>query len=189
MTAPWMIAVVVLWIVTALLTVIVLGLLRRLDATLMEMASRLGKPVAGALDVLPVGAQVPQFDAVDESGRQVHSALDMSTDPAIWLLIGGSCKECDDLIGQMVRHPNLSSDIPLVLVGDDTVQERERLGGVAATKLFQRHSTVRRAFSCNVTPFAFALDDRGRVAASDIINRVEHLYELAGLNVSASTSS
>lgn len=182
MSGPWIAVVVVLWVVVVVLGVVVLGLLRRVGDVLAAVEARLQQPVASVSNGLPVGARVPRFEAVTESGETVSSGrLGVG---GVYVLLRSGCGPCDGLVGELAGLADPLAGVRLVLVGDDTVEQRDRLAGVDAVRVYQREGQVSRAFACTAVPYAFAVDgdgdgDGGVVVAAGAADRLSQLRALA----------
>lgn len=183
MSGPWIAAVVVLWVAVVLLGIIVLGLLRRVDDVLAAVEARLQPPAAPS-NGLPVGARLPAFEAVTESG-QVVSCGQFGVGAGVYVLVSTGCGACDALVGELVGQSDPLGGIRLVVVGEDTAQQRQSLAGVDATRMYQRGREVTDAFACTGVPYACAVDGQGVIVAAGAPNRVSQLRALAATLTSA----
>lgn len=184
MSGPWIVVVAVLWAVVVLLGVVVLGLLRRVNDVLVAVEVRLQQPVPSASNGLPVGARVPVFEAVAESGGLVSWDW-FGVGAGVYVLVRLGCAGCDVLVGELVGLSDPLGGVRLVVVGEDTAEQRHRLAGVDAMRMYQRGREVSDAFACTGVPYAFAVDDQGVVVAAGAANRVLQLRGLAAALASA----
>lgn len=173
-----MAAVVALWVVVVLLGLLVLGLLRRVNDVLIAVEERLAVSPAGPAEGLPVGARLPEFAVVSEPGEE-QSSEDLELGPAVWLLLSAGCPACTRIVEELAGHPDPLHGMRLVVVADDTAEERQRLAGLEATHIYQRDREVAAAFACSATPYGFAVNAAGEVVASGPAGQLDQLRGLA----------
>jgi hypothetical protein len=183
MSAPWIALVVVLWLAVVALTVIVLGLIRRVDRLenlptrpTRSIPSRLG-PAVGSL--LPAVAGYEQLTG--PGPRQSRLILFLSS----------TCAACggltDELRAQAPDGPGgfrWLGDAELVVVSD--AAGASDIASVTEI-VFQTDGALSTAWGIPGTPFAVAVDAGGRVVSSAFASTLAQLRELID-NLGAATS-
>ena len=169
MTGPWIIAFLGLCALVALLTVVLLGLMRRV-AILLESL----QPPPDLRDILPVGSKVPAFEVRDEIGGLIGSD-DLIREPTVLLMLSSGCSPCRRLAAELeAAHPELPVPTIALVDGDDDVTTFGRLGFPV-----HRSATAFQAFRSSATPVGFALDRDRVVVARGVVNSADRLTELA----------
>jgi len=184
MPGTWMALVIVLWVVVILLSVIVLGLIRRLSRL-----ERMG--FAGGYDPEPVvdGAAISGGPAVGSQLPPIPAYETFSTTAALrdrkrlMLFVGDSCRACRRLARELddasARDRLMTElrDTALVLVTEeDDVDDFANLPAAAVLAARQELSS---GWGVPGTPFAVAVDEHGTVRGSAFTSTSSALCEVA----------
>jgi peroxiredoxin len=170
LTAPWVVAFIVLWIAVISTMLLALGLIKRVGPALeaLESAMREG---------LVEGSKLPAFEAVRASG-EVLSAEDMKGVPGVILFLSPGCQPCERIADELRGTvPQLVADLYLVV--PDTEEGRRATSGLETRVLYQRGNSVSKAFATNITPHAFAIDSSGVIVGQRVPGSVQDLERLA----------
>lgn len=173
MTAPWIAALVAVWVVLAVLSIVVLGALRRITGVLERAEAALQQ--SGGLDVggASVGSFVPPFELIDEGGARVTSA-ELLREPTLLLFLGASCGPCHSLaprLGELAGLP-----LAVVLEGG---AGRSSLSIPDGVPVFSDGSgSAASAFDTRVTPHAFVADVGGFVMDRAVPGSIDDLWRL-----------
>lgn len=176
MTAPWIVLVLSLWLAFVLLTLVVVGVLRRVWVTL-ERVDALGAAGDGITGLAP-GSKLPNFEARDEHGDIVTERL-LAGRKAVILFMGPDCSPCTDLAAELARLPDSPLPVHLIVVTNETNEGDGLSFGSAATVVYQKDKEVSSAFRTAIFPYAFALDEDGTLVQRSVTNSVENLKRLA----------
>lgn len=176
MPAPWVALIVVLWAVVIMLTVVVLGLLRRIQhlqpSPLPAAAPRptLSGPTLGRL--------VPVVDGYEELAPR---PLDHR--PRVVLFLSSSCGMCVKVAeGLRSRYacldaPTCFDDVDLVLVTDPA--GATSLADLASLVISQTDGKLSERWQIPGTPYAVAVGDDGIVRAASFVTDFVDLCEIA----------
>jgi hypothetical protein len=166
-----MVAFLGLSALVGLIGFLILGLMRRVVLLLEALEDRAGSQIHGGL---PSGSRVPAFEVLDGDGSLISSA-ELLHEPVVVLLVSSSCSPCLDLAAELrgLRSP---LPIPLIVIRDGHDQPNG-FDGLGHQVL--RDVSAFRAFANSATPFGYAVDADGTVAASGVTSTSEALLELA----------
>jgi hypothetical protein len=179
MSGPWIAAFLALSTLVVIMALLVLGLLRRVSPLLeqAESALRNAGSVPGPLQGLPIGAELPQFEARDIRGSVVTEA-DFAGTPAVVLFIDPGCRPCERLVAELRRGWEVQQGARLwVITGDGHESDLDLPG--QATVLVQSDDRISRAFQTSITPHAFAIGVNGTIVNRDIPDSTDALVKLA----------
>ncbi|MHB1242467.1 MAG: peroxiredoxin family protein [Gaiellaceae bacterium] len=180
MSVPWIIAFVALSFVVLIVGLLVVGIQRRLSTVLeaAEAVVRLSGTQFGA-GGLPAGSVVPNFEAYDEHGQPISSAV-LLAEPAIVVFLASDCEPCHRLVAELSVNERVSTlgvDLVIVLsAGDVGLRLPERDG---LTVVSQRDREVANAFDTKAAPHAFAVGAERTIVASGTPNSFGQLEQLA----------
>ena len=182
MTAPWIAAFVALWLLTVVVAVVVTGILKRSTVALERLDDYMtAQGRASDMTRLPIGSDIPRFDAEDLQGRRVASD-ELFARPAVVLFLGDEgCAPCDELIDELMRSELRTGGTQLVVVG-----RREIVGSLAqrfgndTLRVFVEGAAAQfsRSFDNRISPQAFRVEPPGTLAAVEIPNTVKELEML-----------
>ena len=182
MSAPWIVAFGVLAALVAVVTFVLLGVLRRC-LPLLEQADALLRD--GAAPPIPVGltagTRVPDFRVVDPGSGAAFGISDLNGRRSIVLFLGPSCPACRTLLTELEAAESLSLRCELIVV-DDASPEGLRFPASAPFRVvYQDHGELSSVFETDWTPHAFAIDERGVVAAVAAPNTLAQLVQFAAV--------
>lgn len=183
MTGPWIVAFAALWIVVVLLTLVVLGVLRRVIPILAQAEEALSRATeAGRHGGLRAGAQVPPFSVQTLSGATLNET-DLRGSPSAVLFLGHTCKACEWLVADLNvgRIPQLGA--LLVVVSDDARQAQAFRSAGDIAIVAEDGGALARAFESDRTPQAFVVGEDGRIRGSGTPNDWQDLQDLLSQHV------
>lgn len=176
---PWIIAFAALSFVVLIVGLLVVGIQRRLSTVLeaAEAVVRLSGASFGAAG-LPAGSVVPYFEAYDEQGRPISSAV-LLAEPAIVVFLASDCEPCHRLVADLatIETRPLGVELIVVLSEGDTGLRIPTLGGL--TPVYQRDRGVAAAFDSSASPHAFAIGSERTIVGSATPNSFGQLEQLA----------
>lgn len=172
--------VTVLALLVLILTLLVIGLLRRATPVL-ERAERLlaAGGSAGALEGLPVGALVDSF-VVDAADRQVPSTDVLTSPLSTVLFLSTHCEPCQRLSAEMAGRHWDNPSAPLVVV-QSVDRGSDPLPVVADAVMYTQGESqpVSAAFGTNISPHAFVVESNGTVVAKVVPESLTQLWQVA----------
>jgi hypothetical protein len=166
-----MVAFLGLSALVGLIGFLILGLMRRVVLLLEALEGRTGSQTHAGL---PIGSRVPAFEVLDDGGRLLSSAQ-LLHEPVVVLLVSPGCSPCLDLAAEL-RDLGSPLPIPLIVIRDGHDQPHA-FDGLGHQVL--RDVSAFRAFANSATPFGYAVNADGTVAASGVTGTSEALVELA----------
>lgn len=180
----FVVSYIVLWASVVLIGFLVVGMARHI----LILHQRLG-PRGGMLPSssgLPVGTQVPNIhvrEAGAEAPIEIHSLL--SPRGVTLGFVRSGCESCDDLLGELLKHPELVGELNLTIVVpvDD---EPDALGfarSAGIPVLVDDSEFISGRLGVPGVPFFFVLDASGRVVEKGVANTVEQLEVLATVQI------
>jgi thiol-disulfide isomerase/thioredoxin len=180
MSTPWLVAFFLLSALVAMLSVLVVGLMRRIAATLEHL-----EPVFSVLAPrhgLAPGSKAPDFVAYDAEGELVRSHSMVRR--RIILFLSSECQPCRQLKEQLAETAWAYPEVQLVAVLEDDLSSRSFSLPRWITPIFEREREVSNAFRTEAVPNAFAIDAQGIVIGSrpprgpsDLIGLANELME------------
>lgn len=186
MTGPWVAAFLVLWVVVAALTLVLIGLVRRVALLLQT-----NQPSASSLDELsqlPLLAQVPNFSLLDPELGPV--SLDAALEEtSIILLTRRGCRPCATLLDGLESLRTMAYDLlPLIVISDEPHQENGAGTTPAGYRvLYDPRNESATVFRTPATPYAFVLSADRLVLEKRIPEGVEDLFDLSSNQMSRVT--
>jgi hypothetical protein len=175
MPIGWAITVVVLCVAVAILSIVVLGLLRQITPVL-ERAASLGEfsPLSGPA----VGSQLPHFAAEGPDG--LVTAEQLRGAPVLLLFLSVGCGPCHDLAEELSRADigDLAPQL-VVVTGAGGLRELGLPAGLRV--LTETDSEVRGALSVTSSPLVIGVSPDGIVRSVDPVNTVGQLRGLASV--------
>jgi peroxiredoxin len=175
MTGPWIVAFLVLWTITLLNGVLLLGLLNRVTPVLEQAEARLAIASMDAALGLSPGTPVPDFEVKTDDGTTV-ARDDFLGRPWIALFLAGGCKPCQTLADDLRAH---SSELAAELVIVVDASDNDLAADLPHRVVRQQDRELARAFENAVTPQAFAIDSTGWVVDRSVTTTLDQLEALA----------
>lgn len=175
MTGPWIAALVALSALVFLLTLLVLGTLRRITPLLERTEAWLAAAPPHQSGLSP-GTAVPPFVAVDNTGETFTTA-DLRGSRTLVLFLGSGCQACDRFVGDL--RAGLAPDVGarLIVIAEDPEEARD-LAASGVRVLVQEEHSLSRVFQSDRIPHAFVLGEEATVIASSWPNDWEGLRNL-----------
>lgn len=171
MSGIWLASYLVLWVLTLVTVVLVLGLARELGA----IHRRFGSPGALMTDAgLDIGATAPAFTAAEvPSGREVTFHPTGSRD-ALLLFVAPQCGSGLELLPRLAAGWTEWQQRVVCAIAcegsEAEVQAFADLAGVSLPMLADPLAQIRGAYGHPPTPFGFLIDAAGIVKLKGIIN-------------------
>jgi thiol-disulfide isomerase/thioredoxin len=173
MTAPWIAAFIVQWILVLGLAGVVLGVLRRTTAALSVTA-----PSPQVDQGPPPGAPLPLLEGTDIDGQPTDTS-DLVGDRFVLLALSPGCGPCkalaEDLDG---AAPQLLARVVVASPGTD-LGPLGLPGGVRTVALGDRR--LSEVLGVTATPYALAVAADGIVEAARIVNTADDVSRLLGI--------
>jgi len=177
MSAPWIALVVVLWLAVVVLTVIVLGLIRRVDR-LEGLPTRPGRFTPSQLGPA-IGSRPPAV-----AGYELLTGAQPRVSRLV-LFLSSTCGACrrltDELRSRALGEPGGFSwlgDAELVLVSD--AAGASAIADIVTEIVVETDGALSTSWGIPGTPYAVAIDARGHVGASAFVSTLAQLRELIG---------
>ncbi len=181
---------VALWLLLLVTALLVLLLYRHFGLMSMETLPGVQR------DGIPVGDRAPVIEGITSSGEMLE-IVPGTTSPLLLLFASpecGPCKVVAPFVSTLSREAlqgHLSLEVAVVAAGDADVAARmsESFTSAVAT-LGDSGRVVFDAYRVRVTPFAFLVDEQGRVRSKGLCGDSRRLHDLlaaAGLSEAALT--
>lgn len=173
----WVAALAVLWLLVLFVAFIVLGLLRqlsyanwRIEQLAATMPSRIRR------DGLSPGRSAPEFTLPAADGGEV-SLSDFAGRRVLLVFTQPGCGPCEQIVPALNDLERRGPVRTVVISNGELAATRAWAAEHVALfpVLSQEHFRVSRQYEVFATPFAFAVDERGRIAAKGIVNTGEHI--------------
>lgn len=170
MTDPWILVFGVLTCAVVVLSVLYVGLLRRVSSVLEDAEQAIGRSPAYPPDMgLRTGEKIDSAVTTDGSGRQVELTELIAERSAIVLLAAADCDPCHRLLEDVSSQGWAHESVQLIVVLDEPTHLDSVLAAANVAVLYQgAHQSVSRAVRSNIFPHAFAVS-RNIVVASPVI--------------------
>ncbi len=174
MTTGWIIAYALLALTVVFLTLVVIGILRRVAPLLDQRAGNQGLELGG----LRVLATVPSIELVDRDGGDVRFPDGLS-ETVIVLLLESSCAPCRTLVEALTRVDGEVGGLPVVALLDDSSAARAFPLPPTVDFLYGRRDLIANAFATAATPYAFAVAAGGVVLEKRVPRDLDDLRLMA----------
>lgn len=166
-------------LVVAVLSVIVVGLLRRFSEALERVEQRLTAAASIPETGLQRGQRVPSFTVRTAADVLVQLPMDGPLLSVLVLLEPG-CVPCDSLAAELDQGGWLVGDVPLFVVLPDGPASRAMAPNTSGAHIvYQAERAASKAFEVNVSPVAFAVDSAGVIVDNIVPDGTGALLELA----------
>lgn len=160
-----------LWIVVAVQTFLLLGALRQLGLIQLRLGSDSGILITP--EGLERGAMAPAFEAEVLTG-QVVRRTDFLGRRLLLVFISPSCVSCKQLIPHLnAIYDEYRHDVDVLAVCNGSrgsCSKFARLYGIRPSVVSDLANSIASDFGTSATPFAFLLDEQGRVLIRGIAN-------------------
>jgi methylamine dehydrogenase accessory protein MauD len=182
MDGVYVISYIMLWALTLILVIVVLGLLNAVTT----LRQRLG-PEPGALAINDgplIGSQAPRLEGTLLSG--VHIGRAASDHTTVLVFVSPTCDPCLRLLPQISGFVRRTPEVDLFVIlqgSAKSARELVSLYEIPANVLVDTDGTITAAFGVRATPFGLAIDTDWIVRTKGIANDAGHLEALARFNV------
>lgn len=176
MTWPWVVAFIVLWATVVALTILVIGLLRRISPALEQAEQTLRASNVLESGLAP-GSPAGAFTVWDAEGRAFTDA-DLRGEPSIVVFVERGCDPCDDVASELSGLAEPATAARVFVVTDASATESAMSLGPHVTVLHDADKSAARAFNNTVFPYGFALDATGILVARGIATSVDAIHRL-----------
>jgi methylamine dehydrogenase accessory protein MauD len=139
----------------------------QLEATTPRRAGR---------DGLPVGRRAPEFTSPSAAGGEV-SLRGFAGRKVLLVFTQSGCGPCHDIIPELSRVQR-GGEHQVIVVNNGTADEAREMaaeGVVEFPILVQEHFELSKRYEVYATPFAFAIDEGGTIAAKGLVGMGQHL--------------
>jgi len=174
LSAPWIAAVVCLWVVVVVLAVVVAGVLRRV-ATVLESLPAAGQAGRVMPAGPPVGDRLPGLEVVREDGSVM--SLSELPGPLVLAVLTSHCSPCL-AVADRLRDPELAARLDgLVVLTDGEGRGRLALGDPVVV-LADSRGELMSVLQLPGTPFVVGVDCDGVIGSAQILGGPEQLVDL-----------
>lgn len=175
MSTSWLIAFSLLGAVVIVQAIALIGLQAKIGIVLTRVEGFLGSvDLEERFRGLPIGALAPALPARRIAGspaRLGHAAT-------LLLFTEADCNPCDALLRQLCDHLEPLPDVQPVLVAQPTAKHPAPSLPAQWTVLVQEDRAASRAYQISAVPYAYVIDERGKITAAGIPNSVTDLLTL-----------
>ena len=173
MSGLWLGSYLALWAVVLVELATIAILFRQLGLRLLNSAAGISR------SGIAVGRQAPSVTGLDEDWKTVD--LDAgSLQRSIILFAATGCVPCARLMPDLALFAQRNPDVVIRVVTPDSVDANRRFAAEhSITMPVINASEANERFEVKATPFAFVIDQTGRVAAKGLVNRYDDLDRLA----------
>ncbi len=184
MSDTWLATYVLLWIVVAVQSLLLVGALRQLGLLEMRFGAEPGPLITK--DGLPRGTPAPLFEAQRAFGGVV-SLSQYAGRRLLLAFLSPTCTSCKRLIPHLneVRR-EYARDVEVLAICrgmPEVCEQFARLHQMSFPVAIDVDDTIAHSYGINLTPFAYLLDQQGRVLIRGIANdwtQLEHLIAEEG---------
>jgi methylamine dehydrogenase accessory protein MauD len=174
---------IILWIITVLLTVMVLLLYRQFGLSWMRGRERM------SLHGLDVGSTAPAVTLNGNGRAALPVDWQRSARPSVAVFALPSCPICKQLAERLAESPAPANRIERFWFDAEPPACSEDLERAGWRVSVSPDEAAHRAFEVGGLPFAYAIDARGRIAAKGLVNHPEDVDELAAVAAEASAAT
>jgi methylamine dehydrogenase accessory protein MauD len=178
MSIIWVSALIVLWVLVLALGFLLVGALRnvglltwRLEQLEATTPSRLGR------SGLSPGKKAPDFTLPSVGSGEV-SFRDFAGRKVLLVFVQTNCGPCHEIVPELNKFAGQHPEIQIIAVNHATPEDaREWISETKARfpVLIQEDWAVSKRYEVFATPFAFIVDEQGRIAAKGIVSQRHHL--------------
>ncbi len=185
MSAIWVISTVVLWIFVLVLAFLVFVLYRQVG--LMY----LGRAAAVSRDGIPEGTQAPDFSAPDING-QAHRLRSYRGSRVLLVFGSPHCRPCQQLIPDLNAYAEANSGkVRAFFLSGAPQEDNTRFASLFDVRVpiltIPEDESLQGRYLARVTPFAFAVDEEGKIMGKGLVNSRIHIEVLFDRPVAAET--
>ena len=187
MSAIWIISTVILWVFVLALAFLVFVLYRQVG--LMY----LGRAAAVSRDGIPEGTEAPDFAAPDIDG-QMHRLRTYRGSRVLLVFGSPHCRPCQQLILDLNAYAEANSGkVRTFFLSGAPQEDNTRFASLFDIRVplltIPEDESLQSRYLARVTPFAFALDEEGKVMGKGLVNTRIHLEVLFDRPVAAEVTA
>jgi methylamine dehydrogenase accessory protein MauD len=176
----WLISYIALWILVALLTVVVLGLVRQLGLIHLRLGPE--EHLTTTREGLEVGTPAPVFREIDILNKKEITVADLKGRPSVLVFVSPSCAPCAALMPHLNAFQRTNDGKANILLFSQS-EPQPCLELIQAHKLklpviSDPEGSISKAYKVHATPFAYGLDEEGLVRRRGIANDLQGLEAL-----------
>jgi methylamine dehydrogenase accessory protein MauD len=176
----WLISYIALWILVALLTIVVLGLVRQFGLIYLRLGPE--QHLATTREGLDLGKSAPVFRGLNLLNENEIALDDLLGHQSVLVFVSPSCIPCIELMPHLNTFQNSNNGKVKILL----VCQSESRASLELTKKYNlkmpvvsdSEGEISKAYQVFVTPFAYRLDEEGLVRRRGIVNDFEGLEAL-----------
>jgi hypothetical protein len=172
MSTPWIAVMVVQWIVIVVLSLVQIGIFRRLLPILERTTDGVLVPPSGPR----AGTALPEFAATLEDGETITLAQIVGR-PFVLLFVRQGCEPCRRLLDRLQKDTDVADAVPVYAVVDPHHLPELPLP-VWVTPLLEPGGRISRLMQITATPMAVAVDTSGTVTESLVPSGPTDLHRL-----------
>lgn len=179
MTGFWLASYIALWVVIGLLAFVVMGLLRQFGLLQMRMGIEPGVLITG--EGLERGVEAPEFEALDVVSTRVFRSSELRGRRAVLVFLTPTCGECREVAKQLSDVANQWREIQFLGVCYGSEQACEELAAQSSLRvplLRDLENSISSAYGVRSTPFAYLIDEEGRILMRGVVNTWPQLQAL-----------
>ena len=180
MSGLWLISYIALWILVALLTVVVLGLVRQLGLIHLRLGPE--EHLLTTREGLEVGTPAPVFREIDLLSEKDIALDDLKGRPSVLVFVSPSCAPCTALMPHLNTFQRSNDGkVNILLFSQSEPQASLELAKTHQLKMpiiSDPEGAISKAYQVRATPFAYGLDEAGLVHRRGIANDLQGLEAL-----------
>lgn len=179
MNGMWLASYVALWLIVAILSFIVMGLLRQFGLIQMRVGIEPGVLITD--EGLARGELAPDFEAQEVSTGGVFRLRELRGRRVVLVFLTPSCEDCQGLAKQLGRIAKEWNDHVFLAVcygSGEACREFARGTVMGVPLLDDEQRTVVTAYRVSSTPLAYLISEDGFVLIRGIVNTWPHLEAL-----------
>ncbi|QIS02322.1 hypothetical protein F5X71_08305 [Nocardia brasiliensis] len=173
MTWPWMMVVLALVVVVVGQSILLLGLMTRLEPTLAKLETLFGP----GTELYPAtGKQLPETELYDGSGGSVRSGQWLGTQQVL-LFAAASCPPCMHLLDGLRASPAREPDVPVMLITNEASAQVLRDATLPdwLIILHEYEDGLAEGLGVDRTPLAVLVDEHNRVQHTTVPKTVDDI--------------
>lgn len=175
MSIPWLVAFSALGAVVIVQAIALIGLQAKIGIVLTRVEGFLGSiDLEERFRGLPIGALAPALP----TRRVAGSPARLGHTATLLLFSEPDCNPCDALLRELRDYSEPLPGVQPVLVAQPTAKHPAPSLPAQWTVLAQQDRTASRAYQVSAVPYAYLIDEHGKITAAGIPNSVSDLLTL-----------
>jgi methylamine dehydrogenase accessory protein MauD len=176
----WLASYIVLWLVVLVLAFLLAGSLRQLGLLQLRLGDDPGALITDS--GLERGVQAPEFVAAHSETEEPVSLYELPQVPRLLVFASPGCLSCRELIpglNEVRKTRSGEFDFLVICRGDiESCRSFGRMNRLEAPMVIDTNGQIERDYMVTLTPFAYLLDDEGRVVIRGVANDWRQLESL-----------